>query len=80
MALGPYTCAKSSRQHHDTGSCSRGTPLEVMPEFVTALHDFVAEDEEDLPFRSGDRIEVIEKDGSYDDAWWKVCIFLLRRK
>lgn len=42
-----------------------------MPEFVTALHDFVAEDEEDLPFRSGDRIEVIEKDGSYDDAWWK---------
>lgn len=52
----------------------------MMPEFVTALHDFVAEDEEDLPFRSGDRIEVIEKDGSYDDAWWKVCIFLLRRK
>jgi len=50
-------------------------PLEVMPEFVTALHDFVAEDGEDLPFRAGDRIEVIEKDDLYDDGWWKVCIF-----
>ena len=65
---------------HDTTSCSRDTPLEVMPEIVTALHDFVAEDEEDLPFSAGDRIEIIEKDGSYDDGWWKVCSFLLGRR
>jgi hypothetical protein len=55
-------------------------PLEVMTEFVTALRDFVAEDEEDLPFRAGDRIEIIEKDYSYDDGWWTVCIFLLGRR
>ncbi|KAF8626727.1 hypothetical protein AX17_006493 [Amanita inopinata Kibby_2008] len=42
-----------------------------MPEYVYALHDFVPENEDEIPFRAGDRIEVIEKDDLYGDGWWQ---------
>jgi hypothetical protein len=45
---------------------------ESMPEFVWALHEFQPEAEDEIPFRSGERIEVIEKDEEYGDGWWQV--------
>ncbi|KAK0443914.1 uncharacterized protein EV420DRAFT_1575367 [Desarmillaria tabescens] len=41
-----------------------------MPEYVYALHDFIPENEDEVPFRTGERIEVIEKDDAYGDGWW----------
>ncbi|KAL5507750.1 BOI2 [Sanghuangporus vaninii] len=42
-----------------------------MPEYVYALHDFVPENEDEISFSAGDRIEVIEKDELYGDGWWQ---------
>jgi hypothetical protein len=49
-----------------------------MPEYVYALHDFQPEHEDEVSFRAGDRIEVIERDEMYGDGWWKVS-FVPRR-
>lgn len=43
-----------------------------MPEYVYALHDFVPENDDEVPFRAGERIEVVEKDDLYGDGWWQV--------
>lgn len=43
-----------------------------MPEYVYALHDFQPEHEDEVPFRAGERIEVVEKDDQYGDGWWQV--------
>jgi hypothetical protein len=43
-----------------------------MPEYVYALHDFTPENSDEISFRAGDRIEVIEKDDLYGDGWWQV--------
>ena len=43
-----------------------------MPEYVYALHDFLPENEDELSFKAGERIEVIEKDDLYQDGWWQV--------
>lgn len=45
-----------------------------MPEYVYALHDFLPENEDEVPFHAGERIEVIEKDDMYGDGWWQVCV------
>ncbi|GJE87501.1 hypothetical protein PsYK624_035840 [Phanerochaete sordida] len=42
-----------------------------MPEYVYALHDFIPENPDEVPFKAGDRIEVIEKDDLYQDGWWQ---------
>ncbi|GJJ07548.1 hypothetical protein Clacol_001750 [Clathrus columnatus] len=42
-----------------------------MPEYVYALHDFTPEHDDELTFKAGDRIEVIEKDDLYGDGWWQ---------
>ncbi|KAF7432629.1 polar growth protein [Pleurotus ostreatus] len=42
-----------------------------MPEYVYALHDFQPEHEDEVPFRAGERIEVVEKDDQYGDGWWQ---------
>ncbi|THV03340.1 hypothetical protein K435DRAFT_775024 [Dendrothele bispora CBS 962.96] len=42
-----------------------------MPEYVYALHDFLPEHDDEVPFRTGERIEVIEKDDMYGDGWWQ---------
>ena len=43
-----------------------------MPEYVYALHDFIPENPDEVPFKAGDRIEVVEKDDLYQDGWWQV--------
>ncbi|KIY68400.1 hypothetical protein CYLTODRAFT_421620 [Cylindrobasidium torrendii FP15055 ss-10] len=42
-----------------------------MPTFVYALHDFVPEKDDEVGFRAGEQIEVIEKDDEYGDGWWQ---------
>ncbi|KAG6818836.1 hypothetical protein H0H93_001192 [Arthromyces matolae] len=42
-----------------------------MPEYVYALHDFAPENEDEVAFNAGERIEVVEKDDLYGDGWWK---------
>lgn len=44
----------------------------TMPEFVYALHDFLPENVDEISFKAGDRIEVIEKDDNFGDGWWQV--------
>lgn len=43
-----------------------------MPDYVYALHDFAPEHEDEVDFRAGERIEVVEKDDLYGDGWWQV--------
>lgn len=47
-----------------------------MPEYVYALFDFSPENPDELYFKAGDRIEVIEKDDVYSDGWWQVSPIL----
>ncbi|KAL0950372.1 hypothetical protein HGRIS_010337 [Hohenbuehelia grisea] len=42
-----------------------------MPEYVYGLHDFSPENEDEVPFRAGEPIEVVEKDDEYGDGWWQ---------
>lgn len=46
-----------------------------MPEYVYALHDFLPEHDDEVEFRAGERIEVVEKDDLYGDGWWQVRIY-----
>ncbi len=49
-----------------------------MREYVYALHDFTPQIADEIAFKAGDAIEVIEKDDLYQDGWWQVsCIFRL---
>ena len=43
-----------------------------MPEYVYALYDFIPENEDELMFNAGERIEIVEKDELYGDGWWQV--------
>lgn len=43
-----------------------------MPEYVYALHDFTPENPDEVPFKAGEQIEVVEKDDVYQDGWWQV--------
>lgn len=45
-----------------------------MPDYVYALHDFLPEHEDEVSFRAGERIEVVEKDDLYGDGWWQVSL------
>ncbi|KAF9069085.1 hypothetical protein BDP27DRAFT_1325996 [Rhodocollybia butyracea] len=40
-------------------------------EYVYALHDFTPENDDEVPFRAGERIQVLEKDDAYGDGWWQ---------
>ncbi|KIP10364.1 hypothetical protein PHLGIDRAFT_125572 [Phlebiopsis gigantea 11061_1 CR5-6] len=42
-----------------------------MPEYVYASHDFIPENPDEVPFKAGEKIEVIEKDDLYQDGWWQ---------
>lgn len=42
-----------------------------MPDYVYALHDFQPENEDEVDFRAGEPIEVIERDDQYSDGWWQ---------
>lgn len=53
------------------GSPSPGVPQQPKEsEFVRALFDFPGNDEEDLPFRAGDVLRVLEKP---EDQWWSAA-------
>jgi hypothetical protein len=45
-----------------------------MVEYVYARHDFAPEHEDEIAFRAGERIEVVEKDDVFNDGWWQVSI------
>ena len=42
------------------------------PEYVYALFDFVPQNPDEIHLKTGDRIEVLEKDEEYNDGWWEV--------
>lgn len=39
-------------------------------EYVYALHDFEPQNDDEIAFVAGERIEVLEKDDAYGDGWW----------
>ncbi|KAG1441543.1 hypothetical protein G6F56_011434 [Rhizopus delemar] len=43
----------------------------TISEIVYAIHDFEAENEDELNFCTGEPIVIIQKDDGFDDGWWK---------
>ena len=43
-----------------------------MVDYVYSLHVFTPEHEDEISFRAGERIEVLERDDAYSDGWWQV--------
>ena len=43
-----------------------------MSNIVYAIHDFKAENEDEIDFLVGEPITVLEKDEHYLDGWWQV--------
>jgi len=41
-------------------------------DYVYALHEFVPQNDDEIDFEAGERIEVIEKDDLYGDGRWTV--------
>jgi hypothetical protein len=39
---------------------------------VYAIHDFDAENEDELNFQTCEPIVILEKDEKYQDGWWQV--------
>jgi len=49
-----------------------------MPEeYVVALHDFTPEHDDEIEFKAGDLIFVVEKDDQYQDGWWQVIVSIV---
>lgn len=42
-------------------------------EVVYGAHEFEAENQDEISFKPGERIIVLEKDDQYHDGWWQVC-------
>ncbi|MEQ2254810.1 hypothetical protein ILYODFUR_007419 [Ilyodon furcidens] len=60
-----------ARNIGSVGSPSPGAPQQPKEaEFVRALFDFPGNDEEDLPFRAGDILRVLEKP---EEQWWSAA-------
>lgn len=45
------------------------------PTIVYAVHNFEAENEDEINFFIGEPITVLEKDEKYLDGWWQVNFF-----
>ncbi|WVQ71946.1 hypothetical protein IAR50_001488 [Cryptococcus sp. DSM 104548] len=43
----------------------------MAPLTVWAIHTFIAEHGDELDFKAGEEIEVIEKDDAFGDGWWR---------
>lgn len=43
-------------------------------ETVYAVHNFEAENDDELSFQIGEKVFVIQKDDGFGDGWWKVSI------
>ena len=50
-----------------------------MSEYVYALFDFVPENPDEIHFKAGERVEVVERDDVYSDGWWQVRVLFDRR-
>lgn len=46
-------------------------------ETVYAVHNFEAENDDELSFQIGEKVFVIQKDDGFGDGWWKVCLCAL---
>ncbi|KAL4245817.1 hypothetical protein ABKN59_001635 [Abortiporus biennis] len=42
-----------------------------MPEYVYAVHEFLPQHPDEISFKVGEKIEVLEKDEVYNDGWWQ---------
>lgn len=42
-----------------------------MVQVVYALHDFTPENSDEVAFKAGDAIRVLEQDDEYGDGWWQ---------
>ncbi|XP_023818091.1 adapter molecule crk [Oryzias latipes] len=60
----------SKARNANSNSTPAGAPQQVEEEFVRALFDFPGNDEEDLPFRKGDILRVLEKP---EEQWWNAA-------
>lgn len=43
-------------------------------ERVFALHDFDAENPDEVSFKAGEPVIVVERDDAYGDGWWQVSV------
>lgn len=43
-----------------------------MRQIVYAIHNFDAENDDEITFKIGEPIEVLERDEKYQDGWWQV--------
>ena len=50
------------------------TVANTMADYVYAVHDFLPEHEDEISFKAGERIEVLERDDLYGDGWWQVSL------
>ncbi|KAK2881939.1 adapter molecule crk-like [Channa argus] len=64
----PIGKAKHTGFTNPSSACVQQQPEE--PEFVRALFDFPGNDDEDLPFRKGDILRVLEKP---EEQWWNAA-------
>lgn len=42
------------------------------PKQIWGLHEFVAENPDEVSFKVGETITVVEQDDAYGDGWWQV--------
>lgn len=49
-------------------------------ETVFAVHNFEAENDDELTFQIGESVIVIQKDDGFNDGWWKVLQKKERKK
>jgi hypothetical protein len=45
------------------------------PIVVYAIHNFEAENEDEIAFNYGEPITILEKDDQFMDGWWQVTLF-----
>ncbi|ORZ31910.1 hypothetical protein BCR44DRAFT_1257207 [Catenaria anguillulae PL171] len=69
-AYSPPTTAAAAPAMASVVSAAAAASAAPVIKVVTALYDFDGQQADDLPFKTGDRIEVLEATGSTND-WWK---------
>jgi hypothetical protein len=45
---------------------------------VWGLHEFVAENPDEVSFKVGEVVMIVERDDQYGDGWWQVSACLYR--
>jgi hypothetical protein len=52
--------------------------MEGLLETVYAAHNFEAENDDELTFKVGETVIVMQKDDGFNDGWWKVYYFCMK--